>query len=64
MEDVLVPDMGVQINHRTIQVLILIVVDDSLVQQKKQFEELNKIRLNPCYSGRWSRTSTSSAISA
>ena len=38
------------------QVLILVVVDDGLVQLSKEDFTKMATRLNPCCSGRWSRT--------
>ena len=37
-------------------VLILVVVDDGLVRKDAGLNELNADGLNPCCSGRWSRT--------
>ena len=39
------------------KVLILVVVDDGLVPQIGAFKTISLSSLNPCCSGRWSRTS-------
>ena len=38
------------------KVLILVVVEDGLVPDSESTNELGIISLNPCCSGRWSRT--------
>ena len=42
-----------------LKVLILVVVEDGLVPNKKDNCEVCELSLNPCCSGRWSRTLTS-----
>ena len=56
MDDGLVP-IGETI-HLTgeVEVLILVVVDDGLVQGELVGETVKNGSLNPCCSGRWSRT--------
>ena len=54
VEDGLVRKNG-QVNHSAMAVLILVVVEDGLVQMLvMSMRQL--LRLNPCCSGRWSRT--------
>ena len=47
-----------QLLHFINEVLILVVVEDGLVQLFLQQFVLMLKRLNPCCSGRWSRTNT------
>ena len=55
MEDGLVPDLGEALVENT-EVLILVVVEDGLVHLEAVCSLRERGRLNPCCSGRWSRT--------
>ena len=55
MEDGLVQNKFIH-NIKRIQVLILVVVEDGLVQGAHRVMRVNVWCLNPCCSGRWSRT--------
>ena len=44
------------LNHLKLLVLILVVVDNGLVQNKFYVEPFKIVSLNPCCSGQWSRT--------
>ena len=56
MDDGLVPTANKSINFKIRRVLILVVVDDGLVHIFQAKKSLSLMSLNPCCSGRWSRT--------
>ena len=56
VDDGLVHVVGFDVDIETLQVLILVVVDDGLVLVLAKEVAYYHNRLNPCCSGRWSRT--------
>ena len=61
MDNGLVPTMANVTINGLDGVLILVVVDNGLVHQILNFYKVESIRLNPCCSGQWSRTSIKTA---
>ena len=59
MEDGLVPFKDYEYNYDDNTVLILVVVEDGLVLMISTSKGLTHASLNPCCSGRWSRTELS-----